>query len=259
MHIRQLIRDGALIVINHSGGKDSQAMTIRLQRIIPASQLVIVHAHLPDVEWEGSLEHIQATSFGIPVLVTESNTKTFLSMVEHRHKTRPDVSPWPSPSTRQCTSDLKRAPIERAIRHYAKQHGFTLIVSCMGMRAQESPKRAKQNVFKLSVSNSVAGRTWYNWLPIHKKTTRQVFKIIQASGQKPFWTYAEGMSRKSCCFCIMASKADLTIAARLKPELLARYSEIEHRTGYTMSMPDSSGKKKFLDEITRPEGQQTLF
>ena len=57
--IRALIREGTLFVVNHSGGKDSQAMTILLQRIIPKEQLVIVHAELPEVEWGGTVDFIK--------------------------------------------------------------------------------------------------------------------------------------------------------------------------------------------------------
>jgi DNA sulfur modification protein DndC len=249
--IRQLIRQKALFVVNHSGGKDSQAMTIRLAKIIPHDQLIIVHAHLPEVEWEGTLEFIQKTGFGLPVIVARS-VKTFFEMVEHRGM-------WPSPSTRQCTSDLKRGPIEREIRRYAKQHGFTTIVNCMGMRAEESSKRAKKEAFKLNEGNSVAGRTWYDWLPIHKMKVRRVFTTIRNAGQKPFWTYAEGMTRKSCCFCIMASKSDLGVAARLRPELFQRYNETERRLGHTLMMPEKGKPAKFLDEIVVPETQLSIF
>lgn len=51
--VRRLIDEGALFVVNHSGGKDSQAMLIRLHAVIPADQLLIVHADLPEVDWEG--------------------------------------------------------------------------------------------------------------------------------------------------------------------------------------------------------------
>lgn len=226
-------------------------MTIRLARIIPHKQLLIAHAHLPEVEWEGTVEHIQITGYGLALVIAES-VKTFFQMVEHRQM-------WPSPSTRQCTSDLKRGPLEREIRRYAKQHGYTTIVNCMGMRAEESSNRAKKQVWKLNAENSIAGRTWYDWLPIHRMKIRRVFNTIQNAGQKPFWTYAEGMTRKSCCFCIMASRNDLTVAARLRPELFARYCETERRIGHTLMMPEKGKAPRFLDEIVRPEMQLELF
>ena len=62
---RQLVRRGALVAINSSGGKDSQAMTILLSRIapsiVPRDQLILVHAPLGEVEWPGTIEHIERT------------------------------------------------------------------------------------------------------------------------------------------------------------------------------------------------------
>jgi len=235
--VRQLIADGALFVINHSGGKDSQAMTLRLAALIPKDQLVIVHAHLPGVEWDNSLEHIKETALGIEVHVCQA-VKTFMQMVEHRGK-------FPDAHRRQCTSDLKRGPIDKIIRALVAKRTNKTVVSCMGLRADESPARAKKETLKINDRNSIAGRTWFDWLPIHEMTTEQVFSTIHDAGQKAFWIYYKGMTRKSCCFCIMASKGDLTTAAKLRPELYAQYVETEKRLGFTLSM-----SRKTLPEIT---------
>jgi 3'-phosphoadenosine 5'-phosphosulfate sulfotransferase (PAPS reductase)/FAD synthetase len=235
-----LVHRGALFVINHSGGKDSQAMTIYLRRRIPAAQLVIVHAELPEVDWEGIPEHIATTCGDIPVHYTRAR-KTFFEMVEHRGQ-------FPSPKYRQCTSDLKRGPIERTVRQLSAARGCRLIVNCMGMRAEESSARSKLSTFKLNAGNSVAGREWYDWLPIHHLSTAEVFATIAEAGQEPHWAYAAGMSRLSCCFCIMSSKADLKTAARLQPALLQRYVAAERRHDKTMMMP-VGGSRQFLDEI----------
>lgn len=235
--IRLLIERGALFVVNHSAGKDSQAMTILLQQFVPSQQLVMVHAHLPEVEWEGSIEHIQEQHPGLPLHICQA-VKTFFQMVEHRRK-------FPDKNNRQCTSDLKRGPIEKVIRRLSKELKRPIIVNCMGLRAEESPARAKLETLKLSKKNSVAGREWYDWLPIHELSTRKVFQVIEEAGQKPFWTYSRGMTRKSCCFCILANRNDLIIAKQLKPELYARYRETEIRLGHTLQM-----SKKSLDELT---------
>ena len=226
--IGSLIQRGALFVINHSGGKDSQAMTIKLLRIVPASQLIVIHAHLPGVEWEGTTNHIATTIGDLPLTIVQAR-KTFMEMVEHRQM-------WPSPSTRQCTSDLKRGPIEKAIRHELKRRELKLVVNCMGMRAQESSARAKKEVLKFNARNSKAGREWYDWLPIHSMTESEVFRSIKLAGQNPHWAYGEGMSRLSCCFCIMSSQSDLRIAAKLNPELYQQYVETEQRINHTLSM-----------------------
>ncbi len=153
---------------------------------------------------------------------------------------------FPSPSQRQCTSDLKRGPIERTVRRL----GMKLIVNCMGMRAAESPSRAKLDSFKLSIRNSKAGREWYDWLPIHDLSTAEVFARITAAGQKPDWVYAAGMSRFSCCFCIMSNQADLTTAARLNPSLYRTYVGLERSTGQVMMMPSKTKGRQTLEQIT---------
>lgn len=236
--IDALIKRGAIFVVNHSGGKDSQAMFLHLLGIVPKEQILVVHAVLPEVEWDGVQEHIESTTSGVPILKCQSR-RTLLQMIEERGM-------FPSPSQRQCTSDLKRGPIERTIR----QTGHKLIVNCMGMRAEESSSRSKLQPFKLSERNSKAGREWYDWLPIHDWLEAEVFGKIAAHGQKPHWAYAAGMSRLSCCFCIMSSKADLTTAARLNPKLYARYVGLERSTGQVMLMPSKTKGRLTLEEVT---------
>lgn len=236
--ITSLIQRGALFVVNHSGGKDSQAMFLYLQAFVPREQLLVVHAVLPEVEWEGVQEHIDATTMGVPVIKCQAR-RTLLQMIEERGM-------FPSPSQRQCTSDLKRGPIEKAIR----ATGRKLIVNCMGMRAEESSSRSKLQAFKLSERNSKAGREWHEWLPIHDWSASKVFAFIDAWGQKPHWAYAAGMSRLSCCFCIMSNKADLTTAARLNPQLYARYVGLERSTGQVMLMPSKKHGRLTLEQVT---------
>lgn len=233
----EMAASGALFVVNHSGGKDSQAMLIRLRQIVPDDQILVVHAHLPEVEWPGTEAHVRYASWGLPVYTTRAR-KTFFEMVEHRRK-------FPSPAQRQCTSDLKRGPIERTIRQICKDRGITRIVNCMGMRAQESTSRAKQQVLRVNKSLSKAGRQVLDWLPIHAMNEAEVLQTIADAGQRPHWAYAAGMSRLSCVFCIMANTADQKTAARLMPDLHRRYAETERRLGFTLSP-----SRRYLPEIT---------
>lgn len=244
--IPDLVARGALFVVNHSGGKDSQAMMIKLLEQVPASQMVTVHACLGEVEWTGALELAKAQSeaAGVPFIVAKAAKKDFLSMVEGRFASRPEVPSWPSAKHRQCTSDLKRGPIEREIRTYAKEHGKLLIVSCVGIRAAESNSRSKLEPFKLSTGNSKAGREWYDWLPIFSLSTEEVFSTIKAAGQEPHWAYKAGNQRLSCVFCIMGSPKDIANGAKHRPELFERYRALEEKTGYTMHM-----SRKSLAEI----------
>jgi 3'-phosphoadenosine 5'-phosphosulfate sulfotransferase (PAPS reductase)/FAD synthetase len=196
LKVRSLIARGALFAVNHSGGMDSQAMFAHVREYVPAAQIVVIHADLPEVEWDGVQDHIRATIGGTPLHICRAR-RTLLQMIEERGM-------FPSPSNRQCTSDLKRGPIQRTLRGIVRERiaagveGAHIVVNCMGMRAEESSSRSKLTTFKRNDGNSKAGREWYDWLPIHDWKVGDVFASIAATGQQPHWAYAAGMSRLSC-------------------------------------------------------------
>lgn len=233
--VDRLVDRGALFVLNDSGGKDSQAMRIVLRDRVPASQMIVMHASLGEVEWPGAMEHARqgAERDGLPFVVAEA-TKTFFEMVERRAESRPDAPCWPSAQHRQCTSDLKRGPIERETRRVLRERGLSLVVNCMGIRAAESPRRAKATPLRYNARNSKAGREWYDWLPIFDMSTESVIRTVREAGEDLHPAYAAGNDRLSCMFCIMGSAGDLTRAAAANPSLYRRYVELEQRTGYTM-------------------------
>ena len=96
---RELIARGALVAINHSGGKDSQCMTILLARIVPREQLLVVHAPLGEVEWPDTVAKIEATlPDGVPLIFAPvTSGKSLLQSIQERGQ-------FPSASVRWCTS-----------------------------------------------------------------------------------------------------------------------------------------------------------
>ncbi len=219
-------------------------MTSVLKDSIPADQLLVVHANLGDVEWDGVVGHIEATIGALPLVVCRNERRGFFEMVADRGM-------FPSPQQRQCTSDFKRNPIERTVGQFLKanpRYGG-LVVDCMGLRAEESSSRASRPALCLNAGNSLAGREWYDWLPIHGMKLAEVWETIRAVGQQPHTAYARGMSRLSCRFCIMASDSDLRTAAEHSPALFARYVALERSTGRAMMMP-RGGVPRGLEEIT---------
>ena len=229
---QEMIRRGALVSISTSGGKDSQAMTILLARIVPLDQLVAVHAPLGEVEWPGTIEHIAATlPRDVPlILAPVASGKSLLQRIEERGR-------FPSSNARYCTSDHKTSPIQRELRRYLKANprfGGRL-VNAMRMRAEESAARARKIPWRRNDRMSVAGREVFDWLPIFDLSADDVFRVIRNAGQSPHGTYAAGMSRLSCSFCILASRADLRRATELRPGLYARYVDLERRIGHTLS------------------------
>lgn len=238
--IEKLRDEGALFAVSHSGGKDSQAMAILVSELVPADQIVWIHAPLQGVEWAGIIDQVERyRPSGVELLFAEAldkhgEQKWLLERVLERGN-------WPSKGQRWCTSDFKRGPLRREIRRYADEHGYTTIVEAWGLRAEESGDRATQPTFEkhpdeYGKKSQRLGkkRRWYRWLPIKWKSTPEVFSIIEGAGQQPMWTYLEGMSRASCAFCILASIPDLRVAAKLAPDLYAMYVAVERFIGKTI-------------------------
>lgn len=226
--VRELSNRGAVFFVNHSGGKDSQTQTLEISRIVPAEQIVIVHADLQEQDWDGAFDHLVDTApDGVKIIKCVSN-KSFFEMVRHRGM-------WPSPKYRQCTSDLKRTPIEKVIRHELKRRGTFLAVNCMGIRAEESYTRAKAKPFKKNNRLSKAGREVYDLLPIFDFTTQEVFERIAASGQRPHWIYKH-LGRLSCIICIFGSPEDIRTSGKLRPDVFNECVKIEKEIGHTVKI-----------------------
>ena len=230
--VADLVRRGAVFYVSHSGGKDSQATYAHVVRRIPNEQVVVVHAHLGKIEWEGVERHIRDT-IEHPLHVVQAR-KTFFEMVRHRARTRPDVPSFPSSASRQCTSDLKRGPIYKFIRADMKRRCAALGVNVMGLRAEESAHRGRLDALSLNAALTTQSRTVHNWLPVHRLTKDEVFREIRKAGQQPFWAYAAGNERLSCVFCILGCASDLANGRRHRPELYEEYRALERETGWTM-------------------------
>jgi 3'-phosphoadenosine 5'-phosphosulfate sulfotransferase (PAPS reductase)/FAD synthetase len=238
--IEKLRDRGALFVVSHSGGKDSQAMALKVHQLVPPEQIVWIHAPLKGVEWAGIIEQIRRYKpEGVPLLFADAvdkygEQKYLLDFIIHRGM-------WPSKGIRVCTSDFKIGPIKRDAGRYADAHGFTIIVDAQGLRAQESPDRSNRPTLKTykkihGVKRRATGQAleYYEWLPIKWDTADEVFGAIEDAGQVPMWTYLEGMERASCALCILASIPDLRRAAELAPDLYALYVAVEQYIGHTI-------------------------
>jgi len=254
--VKQLRDRGALFAVSHSGGKDSQSMLILVRKLVPAAQIIVVHADLGKVEWPGTLEHAKATSKGLKFFTCRPDPSApfqdLFGLVRHQKR-------FPLAMTRRCTSDLKSRPIDQVVSNYAGSHGFSIIVQAIGLRAQESGGRASKPI--LDVPERGLGATWnkrrgewYVWHPIHRMSLDEVWRTIREAGQKRHWAYDKGMSRLSCSFCIMSSKPDLIIAARERPDLLKEYVALEKEVDHTVFSRKGT-KAEGLGEIDPETGK----
>jgi 3'-phosphoadenosine 5'-phosphosulfate sulfotransferase (PAPS reductase)/FAD synthetase len=226
------------IVLNSSAGKDSQAMLDVVveesdRAGVPRTRLVVAHADLGRVEWPGTrdLAEEQARHYGLVFVAVARPQGDLLDHIAQRGM-------FPSPSTRYCTSDHKRAQVMKvftALADRSRAAGVRLcrILNCLGLRAEESPARARRLPFGFNETAS-NGRRWVDdWLPIHGWRVAQVWERIRASGVRHHPAYDLGMPRLSCCFCIFAPRSALLLAGRHNPELLAEYVRVEKQIGHT--------------------------
>ncbi|WP_261800618.1 phosphoadenosine phosphosulfate reductase family protein [Streptomyces sp. PBH53] len=255
----ELLAEADWILLNSSGGKDSQAMASHIvslaARLGLLHRVVIVHADLGDVEWGGTrqLAEEQARRLGVRFEVVKAEGGDLLARTVARFfklkakaeteareqgldPTTVKVAPaWPSSSARWCTSDLKRGPIRKLMTRLVDELGPlgrpVRILNCMGQRAAESAPRAKLARVEIDRPASNGKRHVTRWRPIHGWSDAEVWKEIARSGLPYHEAYDWGMSRLSCSFCVLGCEADVVLAARLRPKKAAQYATVERKVG----------------------------
>ena len=253
-------RDIALIV-NHSGGKDSHRMLGFLVEHFPEITKYVVQAdtgfeQISPISAEDFARQ-NAARYGLDLYMVKNPNKTYLEMVENRGM-------FPDMINRQCTSDLKRGPVEVFIRNsgrakFASPVREKVIINCIGIRAAESPKRSAMPPWKRNNKLSTAGRQVWDWMPIHQETLRDVLEWHWRVGHPLHPVYvpeyhADGtvggyMRRLSCRLCIFATEHDIRQIAKHDPEAFQAVATLEQRINFTMR-PD----RKTLFQIV---GQDT--
>ena len=247
--VRELLDRGAHFYVGHSGGKDSWAMYAALRDLVPAQRLHVVHADLGEVEWPGIQRQIRA---GISdwhdlhiaqAIHADGTPKTFFSAVMARRaaldaKGQHDAPAFPSSAARFCTSDLKTGPIWKVIRAHAASEGVSIVVNCVGIRADESPSRAKRiaspGTLNRNAKNCTKSREAYDWWPIAHWSDDEVWSTIREEELPIHPAYRNGNERLSCQYCIFGCTGDLRRAAAASPDLLARYRDLERLSRSTM-------------------------
>lgn len=259
-----------VIAVSSSGGKDSQVslheVAMQAEAAGVLGRVVVIHSDLGRVEWEGTgeLAKRQAARYGVRFMVVSrigqvstgrgaiyAKGEVFgdlLDYTERRAKNLKDAGSdapsWPSNTSRFCTSEFKRGPIQKAFTQLAKEwktaSGETRacrILDVQGLRAQESAARAKRTPITIRKDNR--NQFVMTWLPIFDWTESQVWATIKSNGLESHRAYELGMPRLSCAFCIFASRDALMLAGIANPELLAEYVGVEERTGHTFKADSS--------------------
>ena len=237
-----------VVLVNISGGKDSQAtLDVAVHAADAAGvchRLVAVFADLGAAdEWPGTPELAaeHAAHYGVRFetvcreVTAADGSRRPQGLIEHiaaRGK-------WPDAARRYCTSDAKRAPVYRLMTALVREQraaGVTgrpvRILNVLGLRAQESPRRALMAPFRRDERASNGVRAVDEWLPVHGWTADQVWARIAVAGTRPHPVYASGMPRLSCRFCVLASRSALILAARLDPAGAQQRADLETEMGH---------------------------
>lgn len=224
-------------------------------------RLVAVHADLGRLEWEGvpELAVEQVGHYGpIPFeVVRNPNWRDLLDRIESHGK-------FPDGPNRFCTSEFKTGQVRKlmtalvalqrarwGLNPNGRNGRRVRILNCLGMRAQESPKRAAMEPFAFDKASSNTKRHVDEWLPIHGWTIDQVWADIRASGVRYHPAYDLGLPRLSCSFCVLASKPALIRAAQLRPALAAEYAAVEVRIGHRFK--DKLSMAQIIEEAKTAE------
>jgi len=232
--------DYDIVLINSSAGKDSQAMLDvvyhkAIEQNYDLDKMVVVHADLGKVEWQGTRElaEEQADHYGLRFIAVDGVTKEgdLLDHIEAKGM-------FPDSARRWCTSDHKRAKIDKVFTRLVNESGIegrrVRILNCLGFRAEESPARAKRIPFSMNMrASNKTKRVIYDWLPVHDMLEGAVWDRIRKSGVPYHKAYDLGMPRLSCVFCVFAPKHQLEIAGKHNPELLSEYVRVEDKIGHS--------------------------
>lgn len=266
--VAAILKRGAALVISISGGKDSDAMLYHLLERAQDErwngEVHLVHADLGRAEWKETPGYVEslARKTGVPLSVVRHTYGDLIDGIRRRMATRPDVPPFPSAAARWCTSDWKRSVISKWIRNTFPTGD---VVCAMGLRAQESPVRAKRLAVDMRQDCCTRTRNVIDWLPIHAWNIGQVWgeigysldevRLVQAqtkaTGVVPTdWgahpAYARGNERLSCSMCILGSMNDLMNGAVNNTDAYRELCQIEIDSGFSF-------KKGFWLGALRPD------
>ena len=210
------------IVAGASGGKDSACMIILLAKFLNSinytGEKLICHADLGEIEHIESIDEVRrlANFVGWELKIVRREKGGLLERYTQRWRDNCRrwaklecvnlISPWPQANAPFCRSETKVAPItQAAVRLYPQ----AFILNVIGLRAEESAKRARNPISKpndkLSRADGTHGRDWF---PILHTTIETVWLTHRNANFPRHPQYDRGNERISCAYCFLASRND---------------------------------------------------
>ncbi|HBF85143.1 MAG TPA: hypothetical protein DD420_36015 [Streptomyces sp.] len=256
----ELIRAADALAIHSSAGKDSLAMLDQLAAWADQAgctdKVIVVHCDLGDTsEWPGvrELAERQAARYGLRFIAIDSEGG-LLGLTEKRGK-------FPDAARRLCTSSLKRDKANVLLTAIVTALGLdrqAVVINCLGIRAAESPARARKLPLAIDTRTSNSKRLVLTWHPILEWSETAVWEQIATEGLEYHPAYDALMPRLSCVFCVLAGYSVLVRAVRLcwalKLPLPEKYTELEARIGHRFK--DQYSLADIVAEAARVEADE---
>lgn len=227
------IREGAWVIFNLSGGKDSTATSFAAIAKLdalghPRDRRVAIHADLGRAEWKSTPETVErcAAALGLPLLVVRRSAGDMVQRWEVRFSNALEryaalatynlIGPWSQANKRFCTSELKAQVIGPEL---ARRYRGQTIIQVMGIRREESTGRKNAPISKLdhrfAQPENRHGTRMLIWHPGVTWSKDEVFECHRRHNLPLHEAYTVyGSGRLSCAYCVLASIRDLQAAAR---------------------------------------------
>lgn len=208
--------EGLEIIASVSGGKDSTAMMLALiDGDIP------FRAVFADTGWEAPETYAYLDDLR-RILARPIDVVGVTGGMVERIKYR---AGFPGRMQRWCTRELKIEPL-RAYHDRVIAETNRETVSVMGVRAEESPSRAKM----AELDDEPEGdRSWGGWLwrPLLQWTIADVLAIHHRHDVPVNPLYRRGHGRVGCYPCIYAAKEEIKLVAEHSPGRIDEIRELE--------------------------------
>ena len=227
MTIGELLQSVDLVRISFSGGKDSAGMAIYIHEHfkIPKKKMLLEHFYNP-FEWDDMPDYCKyfSETFGVDIIEygseppDEEKEKKEIYGKRNADKFMIETIKrvgLPSPFSKWCFERYK----QRVFGHVARKNKNTNYIQAIGMRAAESPRRAK-----MMDKGIVRGVQPYVY-PIFNLSDQETFGLSIKHGIKLHHAY-RFFGRTGCPFCPMASHRDFKILKEEYPKVWDKMMEL---------------------------------
>lgn len=159
----------------------------------------------------------------------KANYHTVYDEIRERHRSNPNVPPFPDYQNRHCTKTMKILLFNRYVKtFYPERENRGGMCVALGLRRLESDNRKNTPYFGFDLDNG-----WDIWYPVFDYTTAEVFELHLRNKIKisPIYEYRE---RSGCVGCALAPITEVQASVRRHGmAIIQDWIDLENETGYT--------------------------